>query len=285
MRKGLLALTILGFLLPGLSGKAAETCDRTCLKGFIDQYLAALVAHDPSKLPLAKTVRFTENTHDMKLGDGLWKDATKIEKFRQDIIDTTTHNAGSYFVVDTTSGMPALATLRLKVIDGKITEIETTVTRTPEEGFFFDLTGLEEPSPAMNYVPKPDERMSREDDIRIASYYPRGLEAGSFVKVDAPFTEDAYRRENGRLTAGPACTWNPSCKNIKTQPSPTRPGLHDRLVMVDEQMGLVWHRIDWPRGAGHRLAAWEVFKVYGGKIHAVEAFLQRVPEDEKSGWE
>ena len=284
MRNGLVALTMLGLLVPGLSTKGAETCDRACLKGFIDQYLAALVAHDPSKLPLAKNVRFTENTHDMKLGEGLWKEATAVQKFRQDIIDTTTHNAGSYFVVDTTSGMPALATLRLKVIDGKITEIETMVTRNAKEGFFFVLDGLKEPSPAMNYVPKPDELMSRADDIRVAAYYPRGLEAGSFVKVDAPFTEDAYRKENGRLTAGPDCTWNPSCKNIKTQPSPTRPGLHDRLVMVDEQAGIVWHRIDWPRGVGRRLAAWEAFKVYGGKIHAVEAFLQSVPEDETSGW-
>src|SRR5271170_1770946 len=36
-------------------------CDRQCLNGFVDQYLAALVAHDPSRLPLAKDVVFTEN--------------------------------------------------------------------------------------------------------------------------------------------------------------------------------------------------------------------------------
>ncbi len=50
--------------------------------------------------------------------------------------------------------------------------------------------------------PKPNATQ-REDAIKIAEHYPHGLQAGSFVTVDAPFTDDAYRFENGRLMAGP----------------------------------------------------------------------------------
>jgi hypothetical protein len=39
-----------------LSAQAAD-CDRACMKGLLTQYIDALVAHDPSKLPLAATVK------------------------------------------------------------------------------------------------------------------------------------------------------------------------------------------------------------------------------------
>jgi hypothetical protein len=32
---------------------SAAACDRTCLNGFVDHHLAALVAHDPSPLQIA----------------------------------------------------------------------------------------------------------------------------------------------------------------------------------------------------------------------------------------
>ena len=40
----------------------AEPCDRQCLIGMIDQYLEALMKHDSSGLPLARNVKFTEDT-------------------------------------------------------------------------------------------------------------------------------------------------------------------------------------------------------------------------------
>ena len=50
----------------------ASDCDRACLYGFVDQYLAALVAKDPARVPWAKTVKFTENNVVLEIGDGLW---------------------------------------------------------------------------------------------------------------------------------------------------------------------------------------------------------------------
>src|ERR1700729_2606896 len=55
------------------TGPIPLNCDRKCLEGLVDQYLAALVAHDPKRLPLSADVRYTENDQTMELGDGFWK--------------------------------------------------------------------------------------------------------------------------------------------------------------------------------------------------------------------
>ena len=38
------------------TGPIPLNCDRACLEGVVDQYLAALTAHDPKKLPLSAEV-------------------------------------------------------------------------------------------------------------------------------------------------------------------------------------------------------------------------------------
>src|SRR6185436_13357000 len=63
-------------MLVGQSDSLAQnkTCDRECLRGFMTQYLNAVVAHRPDMLPLANNIRFTENTASVKIGDSdLWK--------------------------------------------------------------------------------------------------------------------------------------------------------------------------------------------------------------------
>ena len=47
------------------------------MTGVMDQYLDALARHDPSGLPLSKGVRFTENTEEIHVGEGLWIGATE----------------------------------------------------------------------------------------------------------------------------------------------------------------------------------------------------------------
>ena len=95
---------------------AATDCDRACLRGFITQYLDAILTHNPNILPLSDKVRFTEDTMEMKLGEGLWKNASKIRSYRQDILDVRKGVAASQVVVEE-DGMPALFVLRLKIAD------------------------------------------------------------------------------------------------------------------------------------------------------------------------
>ena len=42
----------------------------------LDAYVEAVVAHDPTRLPLARGAKFTENGQRLEVGDGLWHTAT-----------------------------------------------------------------------------------------------------------------------------------------------------------------------------------------------------------------
>jgi hypothetical protein len=108
------------------------------------------------------------------------------------------------------------------------------------------------------------------------------------VTVDAPFAADAYRIENGRYMAGPAAT-NAAAQNIKTQRIIAHPAITTRVVAVDEELGIVLLRMNFgdtnSYGPGNALIVWEAFKVYGGQIHAVEAFMRVMPANASSGWD
>ena len=283
MKRLILVLILIG---PSSHAMAAD-CDRECLRGFITQYLDALVAHNPSALPLADKVRFTEDSVEMHLGDGLWRDASRIQAYRQDVLDVRQGVAASQVVVEE-AGSPALFVLRLKVADKKITEIETMVTRTQKEGALFKLDALQAADKNMLSAPDKSQLPSREDAIRIAQFYPAGLKIGSFVTVDAPFASDAYRVENGAITAGPGCS-RPGCENIKTQKIMEHPFITTRVIAVDEDLGIALLRMNFGQtnsyGPGNALIVWEEFKVYGGQIHAVEAFMKIMPAAIGSGWD
>ena len=265
----------------------AADCDRDCLRGILTQYLNAMVAHNPGGLPLAFNVRFTEDAKEMKLGDGLWKAASKLGTYRQDILDVRQGVAASQVIVEE-AGLPVMLVLRLKIADKKISEIETQVTRNRSEGAIFNIDAIKTPSKGMNLVPDRAQLNSREDAIKIAMFYPEGLKVGSFTAVDAPFAPDAYRIENGGIMAGPGCS-RPGCENIKAQNIMKHPAITTRVAAVDEDLGIVLLRMNFgdtgSYGPGNSLHVWEAFKVYGGQIHGVEAFMRVMPAAMGSGWD
>jgi hypothetical protein len=264
---------------------ATPDCDRTCLRGFITQYLDAMLTHNPGTLPLSDKVRFTEDAVEIKPGEGLWKNASKIRGYRQDILDVRQGVAASQVVVEE-GGMPALLALRLKIAGKTITEIETQVTRTQKEGALFAIDSLQTAGPAMSAAPERAQLMPRDEAVKIAMFYPAGLKIGSFVRVDAPFAPDAYRIENGVRTAGAGCA-RAGCENLKTQTIMEHPGITTRVVAVDEELGIVLLRMNFGQtrayGEGNALIVWEAFKVYGGQIHGVEAFMKIMPASVGSG--
>ena len=166
----------------GVQTSAAQNCDRACLKDTMTTYLNALVAQDPSKAPLAANVRFTEDAKELKVGDGFWKKATKLGDYRQDFIDVKEQVIASWVIVEE-SGRPAKLTARLKVANGRITEIETLVSRAGERVGGGATMVIR---PDMGIAPPAGQRNSREELIRTADHYPRGLTIGGFDKVDAP---------------------------------------------------------------------------------------------------
>jgi hypothetical protein len=283
------ALTLSLLLLTSSAGTYAQrpaNCDRQCLRGFVTQYLNAMIAHNPGALESASNVRFTENTQVLKLGEGLWKNASAIRPYRQDFLDEREGVTVSLIVAEE-GGMPVLFTLRLKIVDKKIAEVETMVTRSREEGAIFDINELQTPRPALSAEVAPSQRMSRAEAIRIAEFYPAGLKVGgSFAAVDAPFAPDGYRLENGRLMAGPGA--RAGSENIKTQRIIAHPDITYNVQAVDEELGVVVLRMDFGNtnsyGPGNALVVVEAFKVYGGQIHAVEAFMRVMKAGTPSGW-
>ncbi len=263
-------------------------CDRECLRGFITRYLDAMIAHKPDSLPLAADVKFTEDCKELKLGEGIWKGITRLTGYRRDILDIRDGVAVSFLVVEEHES-PILFVMRLKVAEKKITEIETMAVRNREEGMLFNTDNLKTVREEMSYMPSGEERNSREDAIKMALTYPAGLKIGSFVKVDSPMATEAYRYENGQLMAGPGCTFFQGCDNMKTQRIPTLSEITHRVVAVDEELGVVVVRMNFGRGSTFQgdgvLDVWHSFKIYGGLIHAAEAYCEIVPAGTPSGWE
>ena len=275
-------------------GTAANTstCDRECLRSKVTQLLYALVKHDVKGLPVADTLRVTEDAVEKPLANvGLVRTVTRLRGFRQDIVDERAGVAGADVVVEET-GAPVMLVVRLKVVADKITEIELVATRSRAEGLIFNIDGLSAPSAVMNYAPRPEQLPTRDEAIKAALKYPEGLTAAkTFAAVNAPFAPDAYRYENGQLMAGPDCTFAPGCQNISTQSLAIFERLGDpqtRVIAVDERMGIVWLRMAWgvQKEGGDQLTVWETFKVYDGQIHAVEAFMRILPfEKRNGGWQ
>jgi len=241
---------------------AQSPCDRECLKGFITQYLNAMVAHNPQALTLAPNTRFTENTKTMPLGEGLWKEASGLRSYRQDFLDVRDGQAASHVIVEA-NGNPIMLALRLKIADKKISEIETMVTRNRTDGAIFSPENLKEPQASMNVVPSAAQRMSRAELVRIAEFYPTGLKVGgSFDAVKAPFAPDAYRIENGRGMVGGA---QAGTQSIGAQRIMAHPEVSYRIAAVDEEMGIVLMYLDFgdtnSYGPGNALTTFEAFKV------------------------
>src|SRR5687767_7923633 len=268
---------------------AAAPCDRECLRGKVTQLLHALVKHDVSGLPVADTLRVTEDAVEKPLAKvGLVNTVTRLRGFRQDIIDERAGVAAAHVVVEET-GAPVLLVVRLKVVADRLTEIELVATRGRAEGLIFNIDGLSAPSAMMNYAPRPEQLATRDAAIKAAMHYPAGLNgAKTFAAVNAPFAPNAYRYENGQVMAGPDCKFAPGCQSISTQSLAIFERLGDvqtRVIAVDERMGIVLLRMAWGvrESGGDQLTVWETFKVYGGKIHAVEAFMRILPLEQRNG--
>ena len=275
------------------SGAQAADCDRACLESMITKYVDAMVAHDPSRLPVAADMRFTEDSQELRLGEGLWKTVTKKGDFRQDYIDLNQQIAASHVMLFEENAQ-ILYSVVLRVAlqktdqkgDLKITGIETLVDRiTANSRFQPDslekpLVGMSEPVPA-------GQRMPRAEMIRIAMYYPEGLRIGSFVNARTPFSKEAYRVENGTFIAGQGGP-RQNAPAILTQNIIRHPDVKPSVAAVDEEEGMVllWMNFGDTNsyGPGNALVTFEAFKVWGGEIHAVNAFFRILPKDTQRGW-
>src|SRR4051812_9398834 len=113
--------------------QAAGACDRACLRTMLDQYLNAVIAHDPSKAPLILGFRQTENAISVRPGQGVWKTITALGRVQRRFFDPVTGQAGYYGIVKE-GDEEAIVTVRLRVENRKLTEAEWYVARPGDPG-------------------------------------------------------------------------------------------------------------------------------------------------------
>jgi hypothetical protein len=273
--------------------RVAQACDRECLRGKISEVLYALVDHNVSQLEVSSTLRVTEDAVEKPLDKvGLVRTVTKLRGYRQDIIDERAQQAVAGVMVEE-SGAPILLVVRVKLDpQQRLSEVELVTTRSRADGMIYNIDAYSgAPAEAMNLPPRPEQLASRDEMIRIAMFYPRGLsEAKTFNAIGTPFAKDAFRLENGALMAGPGCKFAPGCDDIGNQSLAifrTLGRVTVRDIIVDERMGIVIMRLSWnQRGPGSdRLTAWEMFKIYDGQIHMVQAWMRVFPPaQDLGGW-
>ena len=300
MKKSVLALSLILWSSATLAAQAAPApanaaaaCDRECLRGKITEVVYALVEHDVSKLAVAPTLRVTEDAVEKPLDKvGLVRSVTKLRGYRQDILDERAGQAVAGVMVEE-SGAPVILVVRVKV-DGeqKISELELVATRSRADGLLFNVDAYSgAAAKAMNIVPRPAQLATRDQAIEIAMHYPRGLSnAKTMNAVGTPFAKEAYRLENGAVMAGPGCTFAKGCDDIGNQDLKVFERLGRvtvRDIVVDERAGIVIMRFSWNvSGPGSdKLTAWEMFKVYDGQIHMVQAYMRVFsPALDLGGW-
>jgi len=205
---GVATALIIGFFVSHVSGSTGPiplNCDRACLEGLIDQYLAAVVAHDPSRLPLSEDVMYTENAQVIKVGDGFWKTATGVGNYRHVFADP---EAGQVALMGTMqeAGAAILMSLRLRIELGRITEIESVYFK-PGGGGPNNIAGMDKsgkPEDIWFKTIPPAQRLSRQHMISIADGYFTGLQKNDGKGIQGtgtyPFTNDCHRIENGSPT-------------------------------------------------------------------------------------
>ena len=266
----------------------AATCDRACLRGIIDSYLDAMAKHDPSKLPVAASVKFTENGKELKLGEGFWKTAG-ASTYRLYAIDPQAGDAAAQAVVAENGELDTFF-VRLKVKAGKISEAETLVCRKGQAGFFAPekMTA----APALYGEPvKDSERSVRSQLTDDASAYFTAVQTeGTKDYHSAPLSPAMNRFENGVQTTNVPVLGSPAMSGAEQLDKGIFKGLvidHRRFPVVDEEhgivIGLVLMHANMNGQMGGILIS-EMFKIAGKQIQQVQAVMVNVPNDSTTGW-
>jgi len=324
MKKKTVVLTILlcAFFVGACNSKKADETaglpDREPLVKLMDQYLAALVKHDPSGVPLAADVRLVENIVPTPIGEGFWKTATGgPTEFKIYVSDPVDNQVGFMGIMED-DGKPVLVAARLKVANGQITEITHMVSSMSLERGVPDT--LITPRAGLVTKLTPAERIPRDQMMKAAFAYYDAIQFNDGTL--APFADDCQRRENGGTASnnqappppegstpvGMAAFGRLKCgEQLSTGIMGYITLINQRrLAAVDEEMGLVMiysmfnHDgepnplkikntpgvTESPNNWGQfTVPAVHIYKIKDGQIHEIEAgAIVGVPYQASDGW-
>src|SRR6185436_1752381 len=288
------------------TGPIPLNCNRACLEGVLDQFLAAVVAHDATRVPLSKDFKYTENNQVLDAGDGFWKTAQGIGRYRHYFADSEVGQV-AFMGTMLEAGAPLLYSLRLRIELGRITEGEAILFR-PGGGGPNNIATMEENGKIediwLKSIP-PSQRLSRQEMIAIADGYFTGLQKNDGKGINGtgtyPFTNDCHRIENGAPTTNVPRPpgEKPGTLNLFSMDclSQFKMGLyyvvqsihHRRYPLVDAERGVVWTHCVFDQGTVNQgvlsdgtkhsypgfnrpssILVTEAFLIENGKIRRVE---------------
>lgn len=296
----------------------AQECDRQCLIDLADDYVAAMVAGDASRVPLAPDVTMVENLERIEPEEGLWQSAAAVPtSFVIQVPDPVAQQVGYLAVLTEDQDgdeVPIQFGMRLKLEDGRIAEAEHLVVRNVGEN---SLANLQSPrTPLVSPVADDAYRDSRSRLLHIGEAYYDALDRNNGAL--APFADDCVRFENGMQTARNAVARDPSqgfglvgalgCEaQLDTNFFEYITRIDNRRVWIaDEVNGTVF-------GLSHFRHAFEndefplfglpgqetrvmdndpfdmpaihIYKIWGGRIHEIEAIGIVTDYMSPTGWE
>jgi hypothetical protein len=233
---------------------AAPDCDRKCLQQVADLYFDALAQHQPTLLPLAPDVKYTETGRPLKLGEGIWKNAAK-PTYRFDLLDPVSGGIGSHVVL-MAGNVPTIMALRLKVRNHLITEVESILVAKRGPNDFAAPEKLVTPPRYFTRKIRAAEQNSRYELMAAADAYFRAFETeGTPEYIRAPLLPDTVRNENGFQTTLAALGNFPASTAAEQFDSAAFKGAmvsDRRYPVVDTEIGAVmsWVRFGDPNGSG-----------------------------------
>jgi hypothetical protein len=180
---------------------AAGACDKACMEGIADRYRAAYVRHDPKGLPLARTVRYSENGVVLNFPDGTWDTVTKEVGPALTLSDTKTGNVGIYTAFVQSHDTEGYLAVRLKIVKGEITEIEHMVsTKRNLSSPPTPIGPHAEYKPDFNFMKSvdPAKRLTRAQLVPYADGYFSTLQQNDGSIRGTAFSPTASRIENGK---------------------------------------------------------------------------------------
>jgi hypothetical protein len=308
-------LTASGVFAQGKGKAAAPACDRACLENWVDRYVDAMVAHDPSKVAWSRDFKFTENGQRLVPPDGLWNTITGKGTYRL-FVDDVEAQTVSFFGSLQEAGQGIMIGIRLRIRNNQITEAEQFIQRSPSSAAGFERIGYK-----WDELIPPAERLTREQLIETANKYFTGMASNNGKGDYSFFADDCHRIENGSNSTNQPVPAGQKRADPKTSTGYSgqwgcreqfSSGLlyfvsrirDRRYAAVDVERGIVvaYAFFDHMAGDtrnfqtpdGRPVSAgpqqpwtwqiYELFRIEKNKIRQIEAIMERSPYGMNAGW-
>ena len=263
-------LTLLAIAFLVLSRLApAATCDRACLLAQAKLFNAAMLAHTPEKIQFASDAQIRENTKAIALAESKWSNVKQILS-EGVFADPIKGNVIEHVTGQTADGKTIYIGTRLKVVDGKIKEVELNVDDSPR----VNVKNLVPYDPIFNTIVPPENRSTREQLERIITSYFKGLTDHQPIQADYDPRCDRYHSGN-RVTHNPRNGVEESgdvgCYESNLGPKPWGPATEVRIGLIDPERGIViGYAILYYGDSPRRMQINEIFKILDGRIRMVD---------------